>query len=211
MGFNLWDGSNNFNIIGGLDSSQPNGTYTFSVKSCGSTTSKTTTKSSTQQPCPDFYVSESDFKIYPYESKTIRLHINNWNSTTKITDYTFTKHFSIVENKKQNMTYSVGNYSNGYYPITITHEFNGTNDSSDKLDITIYSKNSDCDNSANIKCHLKIGYFNVKFNVTGTLPNNMSWFVRVYITCNGVSQTVAELEKYNTTLNQRTNQYGIVH
>ena len=204
MGFNFWDGSNNFNIIGGLSDECPEGDYTFSVTVCDNTVSKTTTKSSTQQPCPDFYVSESDFKIYPYDSKTIRLHINNWNSTTTITDYTFTKYFDIVSITKTNMTYSVGSYNDidEYYPITITHEFNGTNDSSDRLDITIYSKNSDCDNSANIKCHLKLGYFNVTFNTNGVaIPSGK--YVEVFIDCNGVKQRVAAITGTTSSLNQR--------
>lgn len=206
MGFNSWDGSNNFNIIGGLSDECPDGDYTFSVTVCGNTVSKTTTKSTTSQelPCPDFYVSESDFKIYPYDSKTIRLHINNWNSTTEITDYTFTKYFKIVSITKTNMTYSVGSYNDidEYYPITITHEFNETNDSSDKLDITIYSKNGDCDNSANIKCHLKLGYFNVTFNTNGVaIPSGKH--VEVFIDCNGVKQKVAAISDNTSPLNQR--------
>lgn len=206
MGLNAWDDDNNFKIIGGLPDECPEGDYTFSVTVCDNTVSKTTTKSITHQelPCPDFYVSESDFTIYPYESKIIRLHINNWNSTTTITDHTFTKYFEIVSITKTNMTYSVGSYNHidEYYPITITHEFNETNDSSDKLDITIYSKNDNCDNSANIKCHLKLGYFNVTFNTNGAIP--FGKYVEVFIDCNGVKQRVAAITGTTSPLNQRT-------
>lgn len=207
MGFNLWNDDNNFSILGGLPDECPNGYYTFSVTICGNTTSKTTIKSTTHEelPCPDFYVSESDFTIYPHEYKVIRLHINNWNSTT-ITDYTFTNYFDVVVNSRKNMTYAVGSYNDidEYYSITISHNYSETtSDSGDSINITINSKNGNCNNSANIRCILNVGYFNVTFNVNGNVQTP-GVNVRVYIDCNGRTQTVAVLDGNTSELNQRS-------